>query len=39
MQGNSILFTGMPGAEGDVPYERYQPGSSEKTITSLSQGK
>lgn len=40
-----IIVTGNPGAAGEdtdaysVAYERYQPGISEKTITSLTQGK
>src|ERR1035437_2679916 len=40
-----IVVTGDSGAEGEntdaysVAYERYQPGISEKTITSLTQGK
>jgi len=40
-----IIVTGNPGATGEntdaysVAYERYQPGLSEKTITSLTQGK
>jgi len=40
-----IIVTGNPGATGEdtdaysVGYERYQPGLSEKTITSLTQGK
>lgn len=40
-----IIVTGNPGAVGEdtdaysVAYERYQPGISEKTITSLTQGK
>ena len=40
-----IIVTGNPGATGEdtdaysVAYERYQPGLSEKTIISLTQGK
>ena len=40
-----IILTGDPGAQGEntnaysVAYERYQPGLSEKTIASLTQGK
>ncbi len=40
-----IIVTGNPGAAGtdtdaySVAYERYQPGLSEKTVTSLTQGK
>jgi hypothetical protein len=40
-----IFLTGTPGAQGEntdayaVAYERYQPGMSGKTITSLTQGK
>lgn len=40
-----IFLTGQAGAQGEntgastVAYERYQPGLSEKTITSLTQGK
>ncbi|MGA9811565.1 MAG: hypothetical protein WBQ64_02240 [Terriglobales bacterium] len=40
-----IIVTGNPGAAGEdtdaysVTYERYQPGLSEKTVTSLTQGK
>lgn len=40
-----IFLTGNSGAEGEntqaysVAYERYQPGLSEKTITSLTHGK
>ena len=40
-----IIVTGKPGAAGEdtdaysVAYERYQPGLSEKTVTSLTQGK
>jgi len=40
-----IIVTGDAGAKGEntnayaVAYERYQPGISEKTITSLTQGK
>ena len=40
-----IVVTGNPGATGEdtdaysVAYERYQPGLSEKTIISLTQGK
>ena len=40
-----IFLTGQSGAQGEnadaysVAYERYQPGISEKTITSLTQGK
>jgi|GEM_PF-6709739 len=39
------IVTGSPGARGEntaaysVAYERYQPGLSDKTITSLTQGK
>ena len=40
-----IFLTGQLGAQGEntgafsVAYERYQPGLSEKTVTSLTQGK
>lgn len=40
-----IIVTGNPGAAGQdteayaVAYERYQPGLSEKTVASLTQGK
>lgn len=40
-----VFLTGQPGAQGEntgaysVAYERYQPGLSEKTIVSLTQGK
>lgn len=40
-----VIVTGNPGAQGEntavygVAYERYQPGLSEKTIASLTQGK
>ena len=40
-----IIVTGNPGAAGEdtdayaVAYERYNPGLSEKTVTSLTQGK
>jgi hypothetical protein len=40
-----VIVTGNPGAAGEdtdaysVAYERYQPGLSEKTISSLTQGK
>lgn len=40
-----VIVTGNPGAAGEdtdaysVAYERYQPGLSEKTVTSLTQGK
>jgi hypothetical protein len=40
-----VSVTGEPGAQGvntdgySVTYERFQPGLSEKTITSLAQGK
>ena len=40
-----IIVTGNPGAAGEdtdaysVAYERYQPGLSDKTIASLTQGK
>ena len=40
-----IIVTGNPGAAGEdtdaysVAYERYEPGLSEKTATSLTQGK
>lgn len=40
-----IIVTGNPGAAGEdtdaysVAYERYQPGLSEKTVASLTQGK
>jgi hypothetical protein len=40
-----VIVTGTPGADGvntnsgAVAYERYQPGLSEKTIKSLTQGK
>ncbi len=40
-----IFLTGAPGAQGEntdayaVAYERYEPGMSGKTITSLTQGK
>jgi hypothetical protein len=44
--GSIVVFlTGSAGAKGEntdpysVAYERYQPGISEKTITSLTQGK
>jgi len=44
--GTGVIFlTGNNGAQGEntdaysVAYERYQPGISEKTITSLTQGK
>ena len=44
--GTMVIFlTGQQGAQGEntdafsVAYERYQPGLSEKTITSLTQGK
>ncbi|HSS97263.1 MAG TPA: hypothetical protein VLK33_09545 [Terriglobales bacterium] len=40
-----IIVTGNPGGAGQdtdasaVAYERYQPGLSEKAVTSLTQGK